>query len=322
MAGVTTGWCPIHDRVYEGDDGLCPRCGTALVADDAPTGQPIVIDPASEMGGGERAPEPSRPNGPRRTSTVAGVAGAIVIAFVAGLAFPDQAQDESKGAKAAEVAADLNIGITRNGAGVPLRLESFTQRGRQVVARVSVPADSELRLGDLRSATVAFRTGAGEIFEQMPVRPTVSGFILDGVVMSRAEIAVLGIRIDTLDLVGSGTAQTALDLNGVWPANTANQPRARAASGTLRPVPGLRFTVKGLIGWADRLDVGMAVSNAHPEWFHDVDWLLVSGSRRVHSDDGRELLTFLGVPEEFRRVRLIVSVRAVTVSGRWEWSFV
>lgn len=331
-----TGWCPRHDAIVESTDGLCPKCGAALVVDETPSRRAPVVEIATESEV-EIAPEPADDGramrdvavANRRVPSVAWIAVALTAAFVAGLAFPDVRPDDARPVvPLREVNADLNVGVTRTAFDLGLRLESFTQRGRHIVARVSVPDPGDLVLGDLRTAFVALRTGSagGEIFEPMEVRSTVSGFILEGEVVPRPDVAVLGLRIDTLNFAASGDARTSLDLTGVWPATETNQPRAKRAGGKLEPVAGRRYEVTGLIGWANRLDVGVSLTGKrHPGYQWEESWLLTSGTNQVgamYSGGAEGVVTFLGVPADFRKVKLHVTVGALAISGLWEWSFV
>ncbi len=320
-----TGWCPIHDEVASSDDGLCPRCGTALVVEERPSRPAVVIETASPVSDDGRAMREVAP-ATRRTPSVVWIAVALTAAFVAGLAFPDtNRNDAGPSTVAGNVSADLNVGVTRNARGLSLRLESFTQRGRNIIARVSVPSSADVPLGDLRSAFVAIRTGSGggEIFEPMEVRVTSSGFILEGDVVPAPNVAVTALRIDTLNFAATGTDELTLDLTGAWPATASTQPRARRASGKLEPLDGFGYSVTGLIGWANRLDIGLNPRSVHGAWAYEEMWTLRSGTTQIEAiGGGGELLTFLGVPESFRRVTLGVTIGSLSISGLWEWSFV
>jgi hypothetical protein len=318
-----TGWCPIHDRTFEAGDGLCPKCGTALVTDDAPDERPIVIEQTTPLGGGEVVS--AGPRGRPATSTVAGIAAAIVIAFVAGLAFP-RGEEEPAPAALPEITADLSVGATRHNAGVPLRLESFTQRGRNMVARLTVADGADIDLGRLRSVSVTYiMPGGGEISDEVSVRATVAGFILEGALHSSPTSAVLGLRIEALNFAAGSGADIPIDISGAWPATRGNQPRASKATGALKPGDGRTLSISGLVGWVDRLEIGLTVKGARPGWVYGSEFQLVSQS--LHSGillegAGTSTVRFESLPTDKRRWALRVAVSGISAIGPWEWSFV
>lgn len=321
-----TGWCPRHDQVFTAADGLCPKCGTALVADDAPTrDRPIVIEDAAQPS--DEATVASEPPRRRPFSSVAGIVAAVAVAFVVGLVFPEPKSDESPSTSSRDVSADITVGVTRTAVGVPLRLESFTQRGRRIVARFTVGDVPGLDLGRLRSATVVVRTGdGGEISDQVAVRTTVTGFIIEAELLQTGRTPVLGLRIDTLIFSAGGEAIVPLDLRGAWPATRSTAPRAKRVSAALplgKNDPS--FTVTGIVGWADRLELGMtggapAGRDYRPEFTMSYGDVEIGGE--LHGGSGSFTLTFRGVPKQAREVYLRVSVSSLTVFGLWEWSFV
>jgi hypothetical protein len=322
-----TGWCPVHDRTYEADDGLCPRCGTALVTDEAPSDEATVIvqtnDSEAEIGSSSADRPPSR----RPSTTVIGVAAAVVIAFVAGLAFPDaNTASDRTGSLTRDAAVDLNIGVTRNSANLPLRLESFTQRGRNVVARISVGDEGGVELGKLRTASVWFiLAGGGEISDEIPVRSTITGFIIEGMLIPSASTPVVGVRIDSLTFAEGVGADLPLDISGVWPATLANQPRTDRLAAAIRPGDGRVFRVYGLVGWADRIEVGLEIIGSRPGWLYGTRYELVSDSSHEGAlQEGFEstIVRFDTLPKGKRRWAFRIAVDNAVAIGPWEWSFV
>ena len=322
-----TGWCPVHDRTYEAEDGLCPRCGTALVADgSAASDQATVI---VQTNGPETQINSSLVRSPARrpSTTVVGVAAAVVVAFVAGLAFPDaKPLDDGTSALSRDAAVDLNVGVTRNSANLPLRLESFTQRGRNVVARISVGDEAGVELGKLRTAAVWFiLAGGGEISDEIPVRSTITGFIIEGMLLPSGSTPVVGVRIDSLTFAEGVGADIPIDISGVWPATLANQPRTDRIAAALNPGDGRVFHINGLVGWTDRVEVGLSIRGSRPGWHYGTRYELVSDS--IHEGALQEgfdstIVRFDSLPKAKRRWAFRVAVDDSKAIGPWEWSFV
>jgi hypothetical protein len=319
-----TGWCPVHDRTYEADDGLCPRCGTALITDDVPSDDATVIVRTNEA---EPEISSDRPSARRPSTTVIGIAAAVVVAFVAGLAFPDPdpAGDRTI-ASPRDAAVDLNVGVTRNSDSLSLRLQSFTQRGNNVVARISVASADDVDLGRLHSASVWFiLAGGGEISDEVAVRSTITGFIIEGRLLPSATTPVIGVRIDSLTFAEGGVAGVPIDLSGVWPATRANQPRSDRVGGVLTPGGGPTINLNGLIGWADRLEVGLSISGEGPGWRYGIRYELVSDSSHegtVHEGFNTTIVRFDSLPAGKRPWVFQVAVANTMAMGPWEWSFV
>lgn len=318
-----TGWCPVHDRTYEAGDGLCPRCGTPLVTDDIPSDGATVIvradEPETQIGS-----TPERPPSRRPSTTVIGIA--VAVAFVAGLAFPDAKPGTGEPSVAPrDAVVDLNVGVTRNSASISLRLESFTQRGRNVVARISVGSTEEADLGRLRSASVRFNlAGGGEISDVVAVRSTITGFIIEGQLLPSASTPVIGVRIDSLGFGYAAGDDTPIDLSGVWPATRTNQPRSDKAKGKLE-LDGLGFHLLGTVGWVDHVDVGLSIIGARPGWDYQTRYELVSDAIYEGLAQGTPdsvTVRFDSLPSGKRRWSFRVSLGMASAIGPWEWSFV
>ena len=324
------GWCPVHDRVFQAKDGLCPECGTALVTDEAPPQKAVVIrtDTEEEAPPGVVEQQRATPN----RSVLIGIAAAVLVAFIAGLAFPDGEKPATTTAAPRDVNADLNIGRTRNSANIPLRLESFSQHGTTIVARISVRDGVDLELRKLKGAhTVFMLAGGGEISDNIAPRTTVSGFILSGTFLQRGDLPVVGIRIESLEFESGVRKDVPLDISDAWPATTANQPRASAVRKTIRPGDGRTLTVHGLVGWVDRLEVGISVTGADSGLFYDTTYTLTSDTTsragevfigRTEDDVWSVTVRFEDVPSRSESFTLGVSVERILAHGGWEWSFV
>ena len=336
------GWCPVHDRVFETQNGDCPECGTALVPvdeerpavetvpvvladDDAPTAASATEEHAAE--------EPSPSSWITRPSTLAAVVvAAILAAFLIGLdaAGPDLPQTPRFGTP--EATAEISVGrFSRGVAGVSLRLESFSQRGRRVVMRVSVPPDEPIQTGSLQTAQVQFFTpggGSAGVATQLPVRPTTTGFIIDGVALERPDITVAAAQIDSLTFSTPDEQQILIDLDGVWPTNEAAAPRTRRFDVSSR-LGRRTFTLQSLVGWPDRIEARFRVLGDRPGWVYDDDFALLIGNvarmqgmiaATFDKTPGVVHVSFAGPPRtRTGPPRILIDHDSLTITGIWRW---
>jgi len=325
------GWCPVHDRVYETSDGLCPRCGSALVdaADDAaqaPGPTPIVISAEPQ----HEAEPPDRIAGwslPSSRTVIA--AAAVAVAFVVGLAFPRGGTRDAQPASGThEVRSEYTLGVNARDAGVVLRLESFSQRGTNVVARFTVPGDT-IAIGRIRSVELVLQNGDRTIAQPtIGVRTTVSGFIAEGNVLDAPTVPVTAIGVASLLLDSTGGGTMTLDLRSVWPATRTTEPRAHHATGTLRLSDGRTLRLTGLVGWVGRIDARFAASDVPRGWIYNDEFTLVSLGSTTRSNvnplDGSVDVSFVGVPAVAQRAQLRVRCVDLTIQGfgGWLWRFV
>ena len=277
------GWCPVHDRVYETPDGLCPRCGSALVPgeeDDHPADhvEPVVVS-TSDADEGSRDERRGLPS-----SRTLIAAASVAVAFVIGLAFPRGGTREAQPELEA-VRADYTLGTVARDAGVGLRLDSFTQDGLRIVARFGV-LDAAIPTGRLLSATITLQSHGSVVAEKtIPVRATVSGFILEGPVLPSPYAKVDAIGIRSLRIDTPGHASVTLDLDGVWPATKRNEPRARHVAEAIELPEGRRLRVAGIIGWAGRVEVVLVPDHPRAGWTYDDAFTLVSNGSPIHGED-------------------------------------
>ena len=327
MAAGVSGWCPIHDRTFESDDGLCPKCGTALVSDEAPKpSEVIVID--ADVDDEPRVEDELAPILPKRKALL-GIATAVVIAFVAGLAFPRGNQTTSAPKAPHQVVADLNVGLTRPHLGIRLRLESFTQRGRNIVARFTVPDEVQLDLGSLEGIEVFLTlAGGGEVSDNVAPRTTTTGFVIAGSFLQRDDVPVTGVRIDALQFhVGSGR-RVDLDVSDAWPVARGDEPRAARAALRVEPGDGRIFTLSGLVGWRGSLELHFSVEGQKYGHVYDTSWHLgpsegsESDYASVNPEDQTVAVRFADLPTGEKKFKLSVRVTSVTAIGPWEWSFI
>ena len=331
MADAVTGWCPIHDRVFEAKDGLCPKCGTALVADeDVPDEHQVVI---TADGADEEDPTGELQPSQRSRSALVGIAAAVMLAFVAGLAFPNAGSGPEPVSRPRDISADISVGVVRRQFDIRLRLESFTQQGRNVIARITVEEGSSVALGDLNGVVVTFTlAGGGEFPAEVAPRTTISGFIIEGALLNRADIPVIGVRIDELQFAGGLSDDAPIDISDAWPASGANQPRTVRTDFSIHPGDGRRIHVNGLVGWTDRLELGVSISGARPGYLYGTRFELVADSiyegipvegGSISQRERTATVRFESLPSRIRgRTSLRVSVERIVAHGPWDWSLI
>ena len=332
MAVAVTGWCPIHDRVFDSKDGMCPKCGTALVSDDAPRDEHEVVITADDDA--VDAPADELKATPDKRSALVGIAAAAVLAFVAGLAFPDATSNQPRTTAPRDVVADINVGVVRRQFDIRLRLESFSQQGRNVVARITVEEGSNISLGELDTVGMTLTlAGGGEFPVEAVPRTTISGFILEGSLLNRSDIPVIGVRLDELQF-GSGVDDAApIDIRGAWPATERNQPRTVRTDLSIHPGDGRTIHVNGLVGWTDRLELGVSIRGARPGYRYGTRYELIADSiyegipneNFVDSSTHERTATvrFEDLPARIRgRWELRVAVERLVAEGPWDWSLI
>jgi hypothetical protein len=346
VADRVKGWCPVHDRVYEAADGACPECGTTLVSlaeKKKRGGSLLVIQEQAEDA--EVQPVQVEPDAPRSNAAtaeapvqigVAAIAAAAAV-IVAGAFFLGVAITRGKGTGTAPVGvpkarADYNAEAVRNGAGIALRLESFAQRGRDIVIRVTVPPEQGIELGRISSVLVTPFTAGSQGLERvrLEVRVTTSGFVATGRAVPDARIPVTGLEITSLTQNLSGTGELLrVDLSRVWPVAGGGAPRSAAASGTARYSDGHTYRLTGLVGWPDRVEAGFVVGGDRKGWSYDEAFSLAfdrSGEAAGALVDvppvaGARQVVFKGIPASVTSGAIKVVVKRFTVGGRWRWMF-
>lgn len=331
---MTKGWCPVHDRVFETPDGLCPECGTALVdvqprpADD---GRAVVVpeaedepDAAVQSAPVDPATSSAFPIGPATLATV--VTAVVVVAFLAGLAFPrGRRSGPATVPTAAPIRADYSVGIAREGADVRMRLESFSQRGGRVVLRVTIPPDAPVGTGRIDVVTVKLVRPGEETAVELTVRPTISGFIAEGALdkphLPVTEVVVESIRADSGDGRGVDIPLDSAHLKpglGDAPRTTVLQKATRLGDGrTLR-----RLT---LLAWSDGLEARLDIQGERTGWSYD-DALTIRTDRGPFNSEsvgplvpGVHRVLFPAV-DAGARPTLSIFPRTVTVFGNWHWT--
>jgi hypothetical protein len=334
------GWCPVHDRVFETPDGDCPECGTRLVAveEERPGGeiervavvvpeQPSVPSPAAKEPGSSRVPDWVM----RPSTLIVVVVFAIVGAFLIGLDASGRKAIQTPRFGVPNAVQELNVGrFSRGVAGVDLRLESFSQRGRRIVMRVTVPPETGIPTGSIQSARVEFFGPGGSsagIAADLPVRVTLSGFIIDGSALERADIPVVAAQIDALTLSAPAEGLMKVTLSGVWPPDGHESPRVKTINRSLR-LGSRRFTLTSLVGWPDRIEARLQVTGERPEWNYDDEFALVIGNieRRPGSivttfeeNAGLVHVVFDGPRRLGEQPGIIIDHSHLEIAGQWRW---
>ncbi|MGH2725624.1 MAG: hypothetical protein ACRDKS_01480 [Actinomycetota bacterium] len=319
-----TGWCPRHDEIVESNDGLCPQCGAVLVVEEVVSEQPTVFEP-------ERDPTtegPATPEGAakhRRGRSVVWIAAAITAAFVAGVAFPDVRTSTPKPARSIEARLDRTVGITRSDAGLEITLASITQTGRHLVARFTVAG--ETAPGAVESASLEILGGGRGIIgaDVMQARATVDGFILEGDIAGDGSELVTGVNLSALGFRYRATGEIPLDLTGVWPATRESEPRARHGQGEIVFKNGFTIHLEGLVGWHDRLEVGVREDDPEGNRTYGVRYSLVTpfdvvdGTATDPSGSRSIVVAFADISRKLRKTILRVVVEDFEMDGSWRW---
>jgi len=295
------GWCPVHDRVVDAPDGDCPECGTALVPVDDEEREPTIVpvaapedEPVVEpIAATETSPEASRWAWGTQPATLATVVvGAILAAFLIGLDAGAPNVPDSSRFRTPNASSDLSVNrVDRGQVGIALRLDSFTQRGRRIVMRVSVSSTEPIPIGNLQTAQVEFFGAGGTstgVMTSLPVRVTTTGFIVDGVALETAAIPVAAVQIDSLTFSAPDEGRMPLDLSGIWPPDRNGSPRTKRSSTSMK-LGQRTFIVRSLVSWLDRIEVRIEVRGAKESWNYDDDFSLVIGN--IERRSGRVIPT-------------------------------
>jgi hypothetical protein len=336
------GWCPVHDLVFDAPDRVCPECGTALVPLEEKKRQSLVVvdeQTHDDVQPVELKPEVRPPASPAEAPVQIGVAAIAIAAaiVVAGAFFLGVAITRGRGAGTAPVGvpkarADYEVGVVQKGAGVALRLDSFAQRGRDIVVRVTVPPQPGIEIGKISNIAVVVLTarneGVGEA--RLAVRVTTTGFIATGRVVRDGGIPVTGLVIVSLtqDTSPSGDLLP-IDLSRIWPVTTGESPKGTAAHGSVRYSDGRTFTLNGLVGWPDRIEAALTVTDDRADWSYDEAFSLVSeqeggGSGRLvdlPAIRGARHLEFRNISRSLSKGAIQILVHGVTIQGDWRWMF-
>jgi hypothetical protein len=339
------GWCPVHDRVYDAPDGACPECGTTLVSlgeKKRRGGSLLVIQ--EQVDDTEAHPVRLEADAPRSivppaagpaqvgVGTIAAAAAIVVVgAFILGLVIARGSGTKSAPAAVPKAREDYQVGADRTGAGVTLRLESFAQRGRDIVVRVTVPPQVGIEIGKISSIvvipTTAIAEGVGRV--RLDVLATPTGFIAAGRAVRDASTPVTGLEIVSLtqDVSLSGDLLR-VDLSRVWPIAPGGSPKATDARASMRFPDGRVYKLTGLVGWPDRVEAGLTVSGDRAGWVYDELFALVSEKepalgRLVASPavPGLRHVVFTGVPRDMRVGGMQIVVNGITILGNWRWMF-
>lgn len=352
---MTKGWCPVHDRIVESRDGKCPECGTPLVdlsarprddtesrlvVEEEPEPQRLAeeLPPATETSLWPEVRLPQRFFGRDSISIgapaiAAMLVAAVVTSFLVGLAIPDRRGGaEADAIPTPRRSAEYTIGVQRSGAGVDLRLESFSQVGARITLRVTVGETSDLEVGRIQSIDVTPLVGVTpKSPSDLPARATisstnVSGFVAEGDALDDPSMLVTGIRIDAIHLSAKDGADFPVDLSSLAPS-PSGVPRVLVVGTPQRPVGERMYEVSDVVGWPDRFEVRMFETGGRQEWIPDEVFSLVLGGAQIAEgsidekapDEGFLHILFRVRPPENPRAVLRVIRRGLSIRGLWRW---
>lgn len=258
------GWCPKHDKVFESKTGVCPECGTKLVALGAATPsadshEEIVSQEAP--GAESRTSGVLTPEGPAPVARVwftrGIVAAAIAGAFALGLVFPNTDSEPAASTTSEPVERVLRPAkLVARDEGA-LRLDRVIQNGKELFAEFAVfqgfGAAGSIE-GVSIDVTTLGRGGARSSFSvpDVKVATSPSGFTISGT-LEVADEAVVEIRVASVQVVGDEQPSWNLDISNIWPAGNA-EPKVLRPTGSTRSVGAGSVRLTALLGWSDRLE--------------------------------------------------------------------
>jgi hypothetical protein len=341
-ARVVKGWCPFHDHVVEAADGLCPDCRRPLVAltgegrperimivpddSDAP-GEPVTVRVGEEEDEELELPPSSLRDVELGPAALASIVTAIVlIAFFAGITVSRKKSETTKPA-APQAKEEYTVGTTSRGAGVTLRLASFSQRGKRIVMRVDVPDDQPINSGRIGRAEVEFVISGGgrNTIAVLPTRSTVSGFIIDDNVLERADLPVYAVKINSITLTDIDGKLIGVDLSEVWRTGLT-APRS-VATNIAGKVGRRTFTLTGLVGWTDRLEARFELAGEKSGWRYDDRFgLIIAGQSSIEGSivpsdrHGAMHVVFEGQQRGRTAASILIHHESLTIGGDWLWT--
>jgi len=316
---VASGWCPVDDRVYEAADGVCPDCGTALVA--------------TASAAGSDTPSPERPASSSPLIR-AGIIAAIIGAFVLGLSLQSGRDTTPKDETTtpAPAAQDVSVGrVARSGRAdlTLIRLiqenDTFTATfatGRgfpkpQLVQGVSVEVSTQ-------------HEDLSEVFGVSDVEVTRldSGFILRGhLEPGSARIAEL--QLSSIQIAVPDSPEWRVDMGGIWPVRGA-EPAVLHVGGS-RPAGDGSIRLVSIVSWRDRLEVafelrGLRAGDTGKFGINEIEIDPLSGAAGVFSATVQEQISpsvivarFEGVPPNVGSVAIRASRLSRYLAGPWTW---
>lgn len=330
------GWCPLHDHVYPSDDGLCPECGTALVAVDEtrPTVTSVEDDAPEEAAGTHRLD--------RRSPWLlrGAVAAAVAAAFTVGLAFPRAEQEPIPPRAVVErVSQDERVSSAATSSHATIRLDRVQQRDDAFTATFSA-LDGFPEPMDLRGVSVEAATRLGGVdsyfgVSEVTVTPNARGFRLDGTVQAGAG-RIVGLTLSSIQFQVGDRPEWALDLSRVWPVRGA-EPRVLHV-GRSRPVGEGSLRLVSIVAWRERLEAAFELSGLRSAQIgsFDIEGLVIDtlggpaenlrGIERTMSAVSQEQISpseivarFLNIPADAGRVTIRASRLSRFLTGPWHW---
>jgi len=324
---VVSGWCPVHDRVYEhARDGLCPECGTELVRID-------------EAGRHRDDVEVMAVHAPPATSPALrfGVAAAVVGAFVLGLAFPrgGGSTAERKGRSPAPVSQDVRVGSVARAAGGSMRLDRVIRDGDRFSATfVGSGGFPPASLVKGVSVEIVARTGSGsDVYgvSDVDVAPSGDGFVIHGR-LEPGTGRITEMRLSSVQMAVTAQPVWRVDLDPIWPVRGAEP--AVMHIGESRPVGPGTVRLVSILSWDDRLEMafelrGLRSTDMGTFTINELEIESNAGSGAGRSvlpavsqeqvSPGQIVARFEGVPSGIGTVTIRASRLSAFLAGPWSW---
>lgn len=329
-----TGWCPVHDHVYQARGDRCPDCGTALVAvgeRDRPQPHEEVVTVEAE------APAPGPPpfEAPPRNAWIGRglVALGMVGAFLLGLVFPRTSAEDQPQQAPREVSLSATVGRVAVADGVKVRLDRVVQRGRRLSAQFTLleGAPDPRVLSGLSLEVIA---GGGTDDEStfgigdLELRTSASGFSISGDLQS-SDLPVTRLRIGSLEVALQVIPAWVVDLSGIWPVGSADEPRILRVRQN-RSVEGRTVTLAAVLAWRDRLEAvfdlsGLRRDEGRKYELGGVELVVpgrpgrIIGGTELRISPPQLIARFENVPRNARRVTIRSNGFIVFLGGPWTW---
>ena len=264
------------------------------------------------------------------------VTGIVLASFLAGLAIPRHARTKRAASGVPLVRNDVAVNLTRVGAGVRLRLESFSQRGATLILRVAVPDDPRIDTGLIQGVTVAFSERRVELARVlMPTRATPEGFIAAAGVPDLAHAHIDSVRITAMTVGlpaasgGGSGGMIGFDLSGVWPVNVTSAPRTKRVGASVKLDDGRTVRLDALVAWPDHIEARLEVHGQPFNWDYNETYGLafegLSGGVGGKVDPqvagaGVRYIDFQDIAHDVKGgVGLQINVSDFTINGDWTW---
>ena len=247
---ATTGWCPVHDKVYDSDDGLCPRCGSQLIDESASprSGAPSLIHVRS---GSEGAPASSRERAGLPSKALIGLAAALALVG-AGVVIGRGTRDPAPAARdtGGDVTWSIRPGSVRSSDGISLTLERVSQAGRtvEVVLTPAAAGDRPISGASAKLTTdkSSYEGSFGrEIQEQVPLAAVFE--------LNDPSERIRRIEVSAVEAPLRSEEMT-VSVASVWPATASDEPRVLRVDRSA-DLAGRRVRLARVLVWRGRVEL-------------------------------------------------------------------